>query len=136
MSESALHMALTAALVRWVAERYFDGDEGRILVDCPEGHYSRDNPPRIGGYTPDVFANQMNGQGNIVGEAKTACDLENCHTRAQLAAFLDYCVQNDATLVMAVPWYAERLAKAMIRNIQRRRGGPPASVVVLERLSG
>lgn len=118
----------------WVATAHFNGDSGNILVDSAESNrYSK--PPTVCGFVPDLYARKDTVSGIIIGEAKTPGDLENNHTRAQLAAFLKKCAEETGSLlVLATPWYSERTAKALLRHVQRRTDMNHVDAVVLEQL--
>ena len=136
MSESVRHMKLVQSLVVWVSQAYFQGDLGRILVDSAKGLLAG-RPPMLGGYVPDVYAKRFAPRSVVVGEAKTARDLENRHTRAQLVAFLKHCAEfPDSVLVLAVPWHMTRFAKALMRVLLRQQGLGGVKTVVLEQLEG
>lgn len=136
MSESVRHMKLVRSLVAWVSQMYFEGDSGRILVDSAEG-VAAGRPPMLGGYVPDVYAKRFAPRSAVVGEAKTARDLENLHTRAQLVAFLKHCAEfPDSVLVFAVPWHMTRYAKSLMRVLVRQQGLGGVKTMVLEQLEG
>lgn len=136
MSESVRHINLVRSLVWWVAREYFEGDPSHILMDSPEGLlYGR--PPPLGGFVPDVYAEQFASRSVIVGEAKTPRDLESWHTRAQLLAFLGYCAQvPGSVLVLAVPWPMTRFAKSLLRLLEGEHRLHATRTVVLEQLEG
>jgi hypothetical protein len=129
-------MNLVSAIVDWVANTYFEGDPGSILVDSAVAGPGM-RPPSVYGYVPDVFVIGGNICGLLIGEAKTCRDLENRHTEAQLGAFLRRCDQEpDSTFVMAVPWQMERFAKSLLRRLQSKNGVCSGRTVVLEKLRG
>jgi hypothetical protein len=62
-------------------------------------------PPLITGNRPDVLARDMISNYAIVGEAKTAEDIDNQHTLDQIASFIAFIGQCDkGELWLAVPW--------------------------------
>ena len=136
MGESSSHIRLVDALVRWVAVNCFAGDAGHILIDSPKSSASA-KPPRLNGFVPDVYANDGKRVQLVIGEAKTACDLENAHTRGQLSAFVMRCAQADESLfVLAVPWHTERFARSLVRKIQNQVDASNVRVIVLGKLKG
>jgi len=136
MSESVRHMKLVRSLVTWVAHAYFGGDAGHILVDSAESSLSG-RPPLLGGFVPDLYAKRLRLSSIVVGEAKTARDLENRHTRAQLIAFLEHCAEfPDSVLVLAVPWHMTRFAKALMCLLQRQQRLEGVRTIVIEQLAG
>ena len=136
MAESATHAKLVESMRKWVIDTRFDGDSGHVLVDNPDATpFSK--PPKTYGFVPDLYAKRRSGVGIIIGEAKTARDLENFHTRAQLTAFLRRCSEEtDSLFVLAVPWHMERFARSLLRSIQYKEQICSVQAVVLERLEG
>ena len=133
MPESLSHISLVQSLVRWVGDNLMGGNRGLILVDSPDAT-AKQKPPRIGGFVPDLYVPDGLGSRMVIGEAKTARDLEREHSLEQIKAFLLECSHHGGSVfVMAVPWYQTRLTRAIIREIQRRTG-MNVSCVVLEEL--
>ena len=127
-------MRLVSLLVDWVAETYFSGDKGHIFIDNPEANPCT-RPPPVFGYIPDVFATKKNAF--IIGEAKTAPDIERPHSIAQLKAFMAKCsTAKDSVFVLAVPWHAEKLTKNLIRHLAKETPLDGLNAVVLEKLPG
>ena len=85
MGESKTHLNLVVALVNCIAHKFFSDDTGYLAIDLPEKRAS-DRPPKTMGFIPDVYySGPYNGtELLIIGEAKTASDIDNRHTRAQL----------------------------------------------------
>jgi hypothetical protein len=136
MSESNTHIRLVSKLVTWIAAEYYRGDTGSVLVDCPENQ-SIAKPPVIAGYVPDVFSHGLLGGGVVIGEAKTAGDVENLHTREQLAAFLSYCdTRQGSVFVFAVPWHMTRYARSLVEIVRRRCNCGNVTIIVLDQLEG
>lgn len=134
MTESDQHRRLVQLLQDWVAAAYFSGDSGPILVDSGDSN-RHSKPPTICGFVPDLYARRDLVGGIIIGEAKTPSDLENYHTRAQLAAFLGKCAEDaSSVLVVATPWHSERIAKAVLRHVQRHTDLDDVNAIVLEQL--
>jgi hypothetical protein len=136
MAVSENHIALVRQMAKWVAAHHFAGDAGAILVDNPESPASS-KPPGLGGYVPDLYAPLFHSDAIVVGEAKTARDVESHHTYEQLRAFLGACAsRRGSVLVVAVPWQMARCAANMVRILKSRTGHPQVSTVVLEQLEG
>jgi hypothetical protein len=134
VGESRSHLVLVEQLISWVSHNFLNGDDGLILVDSPD---SNGKPPRIGEFTPDAFVPNAGTHGSILGEAKTADDLENLHTHTQLTAFLRFCQENPTSrLVLAVPWQHVRFARNLIRLLQKKSMTESVNVTVLENLRG
>lgn len=134
MAESKTHIDLVSALVSFVATTYFKGEKGSILVDSPE---SIARPRPISGFVPDVFASGSHSDLFFIGEAKTAGDIENRHTRDQLVAYLQFCNARPGSILhLAVPWHMTRCTRMLVRNIGRSIGCDSVETVVLDGLPG
>ncbi len=135
MSESATHIKLVEELSSWISAKFLNGDSGLMLIDHPNSN-KKERPPTIEGFIPDVYIPNAPGTLVIIGEAKTAKDLENNHSIAQIGAFLHRCSQtSDSILVLAVPWHMTRLGKNMLRYLKYRVGADNVRTEVLERLT-
>ena len=136
MSESMQHIALVAAARKWAADTYFGGDLPAVLVHSAADSASP-RPPMINGFIPDLYGRLPDRSGEIIGEAKTAGDLDNIHTLSQLTAFLKACGCSDQSVfVFAVPWHCEMTAKNLVRLIMRSDGSLAVKSVVLQGLPG
>jgi hypothetical protein len=135
MGESLTHMRLVERLARWISDTYLGGSDRCLRVDLPSC-IAGSRPPCIGPYVPDVYACEAAERGVIVGEAKTAQDLDSPHTHAQFAAFLEHCsLHPGSVLVIAVPWDCVRHAASILRSLRRRAGTEGVDTAVIERLS-
>lgn len=134
MPESVNHMRLVKQMADWISAEYLDGDSGALLVDDPSST-GGNKPPPLSGFVPDVYARVTSRDAVVVGEAKTATDLERAHTRNQLTAFLKECsTSENGVLVVAVPWYISRLVKSLVRSLQRRNGLEAVATVILDKI--
>jgi len=135
MGESRAHARLVDAIVSWVRETC-DQDPGVVLIDSGNV-VAGTRPPAIGSYIPDVYVSRANGYAVIVGEAKTARDLERPHSQAQLAAYLGWCARHENSLLLvAVPWYVTRAARNMIGYLQRTTQTHRVQTIVLDQIAG
>jgi hypothetical protein len=136
LAESLLHIQLVDALVEWITSSLLNGDGGCVLADQP--CCSRDRkPPRVGRFVPDVYVPKTAHSGLIIGEAKTARDLESRHTVEQMEEFLRACQdRKDSFFVLATPWYATRLAKALVRDVASRTRSENVTSIVIDQLPG
>ena len=108
MSDSAQHLELVKSILGFVRQN-FSPAKFAVLSDLPG---SPNKPPRIHGFVPDVFAEDAPRTAVVIGEAKTIADLETAHSRLQIQAFLRFlAMQENATLVLAVPWPAAVAAR-------------------------
>lgn len=136
MPESRGHMNLVIALKKWVADQYFQGQSRSLLVDEPDSARGA-KPVDIGGHVPDLFVPGLSDGLLVIGEAKTANDLENTHTKSQIEAFLRYCSsRTEAVFVMAVPWHMTRYARNLIANTKVKCGCEAVFSIVLDGLEG
>lgn len=136
MAESSAHQILVERLVQWMQRNISNSDSTVVLVDSPTTA-AGNRPPAIGGYNPDVFCRPISGEHVLIGEAKTARDIENKHSRDQFRAFLVYLKQcQSGTLVVAVPWHAVGQVMSLIRFLQRETDTMVVKTVFLDKLPG
>lgn len=128
--ESAAHVRLIEALIRFIEERH---RPPRGLVLFADHHdFGADRPPRIGGHTPDVFASDLPASFRLIGEAKTAPDLETERSRCQIRAFLDHLsLYPNSTFYLAVPPTALARARFVLRSLSPPAGHGSLQVAVL-----
>lgn len=72
--ESAQHVKLVEALIDTTEKRH--RPPRGLMVFADHHRFGSDRPPRIAGFTPDLFASDVPSTFRIVGEAKTPDDLE------------------------------------------------------------
>ena len=136
MAESDRHIALVKSLVDWAAKAYFHGDHGGLLVEASWCN-KHGKPPVVGDYVPDVYGEADDPKRIVLGEAKTAADVENRHTREQLTAFLRFCAMSDGSvLVLAVPWHMSRFIRQMVKRLAIQNSAEHVKCVVLDGLEG
>ena len=136
MSESTAHMTLVNLLASWIAHSFLNGDYGHILIDRP-GQGSQRKPPTVYDFTPDVYVINTPRYSLIIGEAKTARDVDNRHALEQIKAFLCKCAEYETSLfVFAVPWHRVRLARSVIEYCKRKTGLEEVRTTALEGLPG
>lgn len=135
MSETEIHMNLVASVRARIIEHFLNGDSGLVLSDSP-GQSSENKPPQIYGYVPDVFVPRIgNNVHFIIGEAKTARDLETRHSQVQIAAFLKRCnEERDSIFILAVPWDKVPSAKSLLKRIIKVNDLRNVNTLVLEKL--
>lgn len=136
MSESITHQALVVRLVQWVTENVKNPGNAIVLSDA-SGAWRGDKPPSIGPHTPDVFHKSIDGSEIVIGEAKTANDIETRHSREQFRSYLLHLKRcPEGTLVVAVPWYVVRQGKSLIRALQKETNTTDVKVMFIEMLPG
>jgi len=133
MGVSDIHINLVKELGIWVKQNCLPSEHHSMLLDLPETTLGN-NPPIIGGFIPDLY---MKSNRVIIGEAKTAGDLERQHTKDQLSAYIKHLnQQHESILIIAVPWYRVPLAKSIVRNLLKRLDATRITAVFLEKLPG
>ena len=135
MPESEEHANLVAILHSYIADRFCAGEADRVLTDTVSGQ-SRMRPPSVAGYIPDAYLMLNDCTGVVIGEAKSMNDLENSHTEAQIAAFMNRCgMMEGSVFILAVPWPIERFARALLRNFRDREGLRQVETIVLSEIT-
>lgn len=122
MSESDHHRSLVKALGHDIASDVVWNKQPVVYIDLQDG-ISFKPPPNIGGNRPDVYVRDISSGRTVIGEAKTANDIDNQHTCDQLVSYFEYLLtQPDGELWMGVPWMsagtAIRVSKLMRRQTQ------------------
>jgi hypothetical protein len=103
MAESKLHGDLVRALMHWMQEKYCSYYGVCFFKDSFD-ELRATNPPNIGGFVPDVLAEDTPPTFTAIGEAKTPDDIETQHSQAQFAAYLNFLqYRPKPQLVLAVP---------------------------------
>lgn len=134
MAESDKHLALVDVIIGHVETRYSNLTSLLVLNDKP-GTPRAGKPPRLGGFVPDVYAADVPTTTVIVGEAKTARDLENDHTDRQLRAFIEHLKYTaHGSLLLAVPWRALAAARSLVTVARRTAAAHNVYVVLLDDL--
>lgn len=127
MSESYLHKRLVAAVVQEISIRVSSG--GLLFVDGAHD-LSNGRPPTLGFVRPDVFA--RGSKEVIIGEAKTAGDIDNGHTYEQLQIYFNYLAHEQrGELWLSVPYDAAGLGHRVCRQVRRTAGCESVSFVVI-----
>ena len=136
MPESATHLGLVQRLVQWVDAHCVSEHKSLLFVDDPS-RVAAEKPPGIFGYMPDVYWETSDGRSVLIGEAKSAYDVESRHSRRQFASFLTHLSSVEkGTLLIAVPWHVVPQAKSLIRVIQRDTSSTTVRTIFLDYLPG
>ena len=136
MPESATHLGLVQHLVLWVQEHRSNEQDSILFVDDPS-RAAGAKPPSIFGYLPDLYWKTRRGHSVLIGEAKSAYDVESRHSRKQFASFLIHLrTFDEGTLLIAVPWHVVPQAKSLIRGIQRDTSSIMVRAIFLDYLPG
>lgn len=121
MSESFHHQQLVRLLKKEVVALIPLDCQGLVQQDSPD---CLALPPKtIEGYRPDIyycFESLL-----IIGEAKTANDVERKHSRAQYEAYMRECTNfhGNAILIIAVPWMERATVHNILQNLRRKIPG-------------
>lgn len=120
MSESEHHRSLVKALGADIATNAGWSKPPIVYVDLQEGLLA-DLPSNIGANRPDVYVRDISTGRTVIGEAKTANDIDNQHTCDQLASFFKFLrAQPDGELWMGVPWMAAGTAIRIGKLVRRQ----------------
>jgi hypothetical protein len=134
LAESSTHAALIQIIIDYIGQSYAHKTALGILHDLPSA-LGAEKPRRIEGYVPDVYAFDAPLTMVIIGEAKTAADLETAHSRKQMTAYLAYLGQQSAgVFILAVPWQVKRLAKTIVSSLCQETGATTVTIVTLDDL--
>lgn len=80
-------------------------------------------PPLVDGHRPDVYAVEQITRRIVIGEAKTPEDIDNDHTRRQLAVYFQHVSEEPCGEVwMAVPLTSAGAAHRVCSAVRRRIG--------------
>jgi hypothetical protein len=121
MSEGAVHARLVKVLLQTIVYE-FDGDTSFIWADQPADR--RLLPTfAIGDMRPDLYARDQSASRTIIGEAKSANDVDTLHTRAQLKEFFEHLAsERDGMLWIAVPLARAGEAFRVARGVRSSTG--------------
>ncbi|MDP1664243.1 MAG: hypothetical protein Q8L79_03875 [Methylobacter sp.] len=136
MSESDHHRRLVQALAREISADAIWCNPPIVYCDIQNG-IALDVPPIIGNNRPDVFARDLATAALIIGEAKTANDIDNQHTFDQLASFFDYLrSQQQGELWMGVPWLNAGTAIRVCAHMRKKTAAQHVPIRVLSFMIG
>jgi hypothetical protein len=115
--ESAQHIKLVERLVATVDAHH--RTKRGIMVFADHRSFGVNQPPMIGGYKPDVFAQDVPETFRVIGEAKTPEDFNDERSMRQIAAFLDHlALYPNSSFYLAVPWLLKERASNVIRGLK------------------
>jgi hypothetical protein len=117
MSESLRHLEGVVALERFVRARAEQRADLIVYLDAPASDAQK-KPPLVGGFRPDLFARTWKDGAFVIGEAKTAHDLESAHSVAQLGAFVGAVTAAPlGAFVLSVPLAVAASARALLEAL-------------------
>ena len=115
MGETDLHRRLVQGLASLLKKRR--SGSWFLFLDGKDFSESQGCPPILGSVCPDLYARENSGNYLIIGEAKTARDLDNEHTERQLCEYFAHlAAQDSGELLMAVPLLAAGAAHRLCRS--------------------
>lgn len=131
MADSSQHEMLVRRIVGYIFTNYSELYSLSVIDDLPKP-IGAERPPKIQGYRPDVFAQDVPLTTAIIGEAKTLGDLETGHSKRQYASFLSsLSMQPNGIFLIAVPFIGVPAALRVLREIIRALDEPLSSVKVI-----
>ena len=134
MPESQTHKDLVYQLYKCAITGWMADDTTEVFWDSPERtRYTR--PPEINGHRPDLWArNTVTGM-LVIGEAKTANDLNSSHSADQIRMFLRKCSEEPLSLfILAVPWHSVPSARGLLRYIKTEAGLAMVDTIIINEL--
>ena len=121
MSQSDAHRHLVVSAAQAIQKRH---PTTRVTTDVSAAP-GDPVPPLIRGYRPDIFARSLPPcRELVIAEAKTDGDVDNQHTRSQIAAFVDHLYAmpyGTGTFVLAVHGQVADNARGLLRFACRER---------------
>ena len=132
MSESSKHAELVGIIVEYIRREHTHTTAMGILDDLT-GPLRAERPSKIGGFVPDVHAFDAPLTTVIIGEAKTAADLETEHSLNQIKAFMLYLSHQRAGIfILAVPWQVKRRGSSLIEAVRKDIGAHSVRTITLD----
>ncbi|MCY4152859.1 MAG: hypothetical protein OXE94_11585 [Aestuariivita sp.] len=130
MTESAQHARLVKAILS-LLEKHFGSLDDIMVRDDSLRPVRAERPPKLPQYIPDVYATDVPTTQVIVGEAKTAKDLETARSHKQIASFLEYLAHTpNSLLILAVPFDCKPRARGLLRKLVPAHGTAPDTKVI------
>jgi len=120
MPEGHVHRQLVQHLVTAITTRY--PIDRVVYNDGDRFSFGSAAPPLIGDTRPDIYLLQETSKHVVIGEAKSATDIDNEHTERQLANYFGHLsTSQSGELWIAVPYVcagaAHRLCAATRRKV-------------------
>lgn len=117
MPESERHARLVKAIIAYLEERF--GTISEMLVrDDSIRPLRGERPPKLPRFIPDVYATDVPTTKTMIGEAKTAKDLETDRSQMQIASFLEHLAYTpNGLFILAVPPDRKARAKRLLTKL-------------------
>lgn len=111
MSESREHQELIINISNYVKNKF---SNYHISIDI-QNYIGDDVPILINNHKPDLYANSLDKNHCIIGEAKTSFDLNSRRSEKQIMAFLHYLrPKQNSDFMLSVPYCSGDRAKTML----------------------
>jgi hypothetical protein len=111
----------------------FEADHNAVILHDLPSAIGCEKPPMIEGFRPDLYASSGALQTVIIGEAKTAKDLETAHSREQYRAYARHlAICAHPTFIIAVPWSLRVRAKTLMRLASEEADASGIARVVID----
>lgn len=121
MPESETHRELVRLLSRQILDNA--GPSWATFIDGAALGKRTGVPPAVGDFRPDIYAIERGSRRTVIGEAKTADDIDNNHTYRQLAAYFEHLAREPVGEIwMAVPMLMGGTAHRVCRSVRQRLG--------------
>ena len=132
MPESERHARLVMAIIAHLEARV--GTINEIMIrDDSVRPLRGERPPKLLQFIPDVYATDVPTTMTVIGEAKTARDLETSHSHKQIASFLDYLVHTpNGLFILAVPPNRKARARSLLTKLGRSLGSNVPETEVID----
>lgn len=135
MPESVLHRQLVGHLTSCVRSRR--SGSWFLFVDSNTEDVSEGCPPILRSVCPDLYARENVVRHVVIGEAKTARDLDNLHTEKQLYEYFRHLAEEESgELLLAVPLICAGAAHRLCRAARSRAGCPSVPFEILGLMLG
>lgn len=133
MPESVEHYNMIDSIKQWIINNFDNSENFSIYTDSPNSI----QPIRLDGFIPDVYATSFSKDKQIIiGEAKTARDLDSKHSEKQILSFLKHCSNNKNSLfILAVPWDLVRYARSILNDLKIKCQAKSVRTIIIEDFS-
>lgn len=117
MPESERHARLVKAIIAHLEERVGTISDIAIRDDSIRP-LRGERPPKLPRFIPDVYATDVPTTKTMIGEAKTARDLETDRSQMQIASFLEHLSHTpNGLFILAVPPDRKARAKWLLAKL-------------------
>ena len=132
MPESERHARLVRAIIAHLEAHV--GTINDIMVrDDSVRPLRGERPPKLLQFIPDVYATDVPTTMTVIGEAKTARDLETIHSHKQISSFLEYLAHTpNGLFILAVPPDRKARARSLVTKLGRSLGDNKTDIEVID----